>query len=64
MTRAKKLLVVVGSKRALLLATKRTNAAKRLTALPERIREILGAPEIGTVSIEPESEMRFDSSEE
>ena len=36
-TRAKKLLVIVGSKRALAMAARRTNASKRLTFLRERI---------------------------
>lgn len=36
-TRAKKLLIVVGSKRALMLATKRTNSKRRLTFLSARI---------------------------
>ena len=37
-TRAKKLLVIVGSKRALSLATSRTTTSKRATMLRERIR--------------------------
>jgi ATP-dependent exoDNAse (exonuclease V) alpha subunit len=36
-TRAKKLLIVVGSKKALMLATKRTNSRRRLTFLADRI---------------------------
>ncbi len=37
-TRAKKLLIIVGSKRALGIACKRTNTQRRLTQLPNRIR--------------------------
>lgn len=40
-TRAKKLLVVVGSKRALHIACRRAMASKRLTKLPERIKDII-----------------------
>ena len=40
-TRAKKLLIIVGSKRALAIACKRTNTQRRLTRLSERIKEIL-----------------------
>jgi exodeoxyribonuclease V alpha subunit len=40
-TRAKKLLIVVGSKKALMLATKRMNSKRRLTLLAERIRLIV-----------------------
>lgn len=36
-TRAKKLLIVVGSKKALMLAAKRTNSRRRLTFLADRI---------------------------
>ncbi|MDZ4785681.1 MAG: AAA family ATPase, partial [bacterium] len=41
-TRAKKLLIIVGSKRALAIASKRTNTHRRLTRLPLRIRELIG----------------------
>jgi exodeoxyribonuclease V alpha subunit len=40
-TRAKKLLLIVGSKRALAIATKRTQTRKRCTLLLERISEII-----------------------
>ncbi len=40
-TRAKKLLLLVGSKRALAIATKRTQTKKRCTLLLERIQEAL-----------------------
>lgn len=40
-TRAKKLLIIVGSKRALSIACRRTNTQRRLTRLPQRIREVL-----------------------
>lgn len=40
-TRAKKLLIVVGSKRALALATKRTRSKRRYTNLAARLRESL-----------------------
>ncbi len=40
-TRAKKLLIIVGTKRALAIACKRTNTQRRLTRLPERIREFI-----------------------
>jgi exodeoxyribonuclease V alpha subunit len=40
-TRAKKLLLLVGSKRALAIATKRTQTRKRCTLLLERIQEAL-----------------------
>ena len=40
-TRAKKLLIIVGSKRALGIACKRTNTQRRLTQLPSKIRKIL-----------------------
>lgn len=39
-TRAKKLLIIVGSKRALSIATKRTQTRKRCTLLLERINEM------------------------
>jgi exodeoxyribonuclease V alpha subunit len=42
-TRAKKLLLIVGSKRALAIATKRTQTRKRCTLLLERIHEALAA---------------------
>jgi exodeoxyribonuclease V alpha subunit len=42
-TRAKKLLIIVGSKRALSLATKRTQTRKRCTLLLERISECVAA---------------------
>jgi exodeoxyribonuclease V alpha subunit len=38
-TRAKKLLIIVGSKRALAIACKKTNTQRRLTQLPDRIRQ-------------------------
>lgn len=40
-TRAKELLVVVGSRRAFSIACKRTNASRRLTSLNERIESFL-----------------------
>ena len=40
-TRAKKLLILVGSKRALTLAVKRTSAKRRCTRLKERIQAII-----------------------
>ena len=40
-TRAKKLLIIVGSKRALSLAAKRAQTKKRCTLLRERIVELL-----------------------
>ena len=45
-TRAKKLLIIVGSKRALVIATRRAQTKKRCTFLLERINEVLepGAP--------------------
>ncbi len=42
-TRAKKLLIVVGSKRSLQIACKRASTAKRCTRLRERIRRKLGS---------------------
>jgi exodeoxyribonuclease V alpha subunit len=47
MTRAKRLLVVVGSKRALSLSVKRTNALKRCTKLRERVRSSVLAKQHG-----------------
>lgn len=40
-TRAKKLLVVVGTKKALAIATRRTEAQKRFTAIRQRVQELL-----------------------
>lgn len=42
-TRAKELLIIVGSKKALMTGINKTSAEKRLTQLPIRIRELLGA---------------------
>lgn len=39
-TRAKKLLIIVGSKRAFSMACKRTNTSKRCTKLAERVKEL------------------------
>lgn len=42
-TRSKQLLIVVGSKKALALASKRSMASKRCTRLAERVREQVGS---------------------
>jgi exodeoxyribonuclease V alpha subunit len=44
-TRAKKLLIIVGSKRALVIAVKRTQTRKRCTQLLERIAAAMSPPE-------------------
>ena len=47
-TRAKKLLIIVGSKRALAIAAKRAQTKKRCTLLLERVSSLLspGQPEL------------------
>jgi exodeoxyribonuclease V alpha subunit len=50
-TRAKKLLIIVGSKRALAMATRRTQTKKRCTLLVERIRTLVtnGGQDLGVM---------------
>ncbi|RMG39346.1 MAG: ATP-dependent RecD-like DNA helicase [Candidatus Dadabacteria bacterium] len=45
-TRAKKLLIVVGSKRALMLASKRMGSKKRLTALSELVKKRMSIQDV------------------
>jgi exodeoxyribonuclease V alpha subunit len=51
-TRAKKLLIIVGSKRALVMATKRTQTKKRCTLLLERISSLANPQEVRYVPLE------------
>jgi ATP-dependent exoDNAse (exonuclease V) alpha subunit len=51
-TRAKKLLIIVGSKRALAIAAKRAQTRRRCTLLLERIGRILNPGEARLVSLE------------
>lgn len=57
-TRAKKLLIIVGSKRALMMATKRTQTKRRCTLLLERISAALTPHEPRFVSLE-DDEIRY-----
>lgn len=43
MTRGKRLVVLVGTRRAVAMAVKRLEAARRVTTLAERLRERAGA---------------------
>jgi exodeoxyribonuclease V alpha subunit len=51
-TRAKKLLIIVGSKRALMMATKRTQTRKRCTLLLERISSLAHPSDVHYLPLE------------
>jgi exodeoxyribonuclease V alpha subunit len=54
-TRAKKLLIIVGSKRALVMATKRTQTKKRCTLLLERISSLARPSNVHYLPLEDDS---------
>ncbi len=54
-TRAKKLLIIVGSKRALVMATKRTQTKKRCTLLLERISSLANPSDVRYVPLEDDA---------
>ena len=51
-TRAKKLLIIVGSKRALAIAAKRAQTKRRCTLLLERIAQVLNPGQARLIAIE------------
>jgi exodeoxyribonuclease V alpha subunit len=54
-TRAKKLLIVVGSKRALAIASKRAQTKKRCTMLLDRIQQLSSPDQVRFVAVEEDS---------